>query len=111
MDPGNNRCQEGFETFDYQIKLLGEYLCAMGAKDVGWVCDGNQETPTKGWRQEWLPANKGLIDYQEIFKLLKQHKFQGPIIQMPFYSRKTKEEFVDLVTKELAYFKQCEKGG
>ncbi len=109
MDPGNNRCQEGYETFDYQVRLLGEYLCAMGAKDVGWVCDGNKETATKGWRQEWLPANSGLIDYHEIFVLLKQQNFQGPIIQMPFYSGKTHEDFVDLVAKELAYLKQCEK--
>ena len=35
MDPGNNLAQEGYELFDYQVELLGEYLAAIGEKDAG----------------------------------------------------------------------------
>ena len=109
MDPGNNLCQEGYELFWYQIQLLGEYLCAMGAKDVGWFQDGDVSSPSKGWRLEWLPAYKGLINYQDIYKNLKKAEFKGPVITMPFYSAETNEKWLDEVAKELSYLKQCEK--
>lgn len=109
FDPGNNRCQEGYELFGYQIKLLGKYLCAMGAKDVGWVRDGDFTTPSKGWRLEWLPAYEGLIDYQEIYRELKQAGFVGPVIQMPFYSAENDDKWLATVARELAYLKRCEQ--
>ena len=109
MDPGNNLCQEGYELFWYQIQLLGDYLCAVGAKDVGWFQDGDGTSPSKGWRLEWLPAYQGLINYQDIYKELKKAEFQGPVITMPFYSAPKKEDWLTEVTKELMYLKQCEK--
>ncbi len=109
MDPGNNVCQEGYELYWYQIQLLGNYLAAMGVKDVGWYHNDKIGEETKGWYLEWKPAYEGIINYHEIFRYLKEAKFQGPIIQMPFYSVNTNEEWLTAVTKELAYFKQCEK--
>lgn len=109
MDPGNNFCQEGYELFWYQIQLLGEYLCAMGAKDVGWFHDDALHSPSKGWRLEWLPAYKGMINYCDIYKELKKARFNGPVITMPFYTAQNQEEWLRQVAKELSYLKQCEK--
>ncbi len=109
MDPGNNVCQEGYELYWYQVKLLGEYLSAMGAKDVGWFRNEGVTDSTKGWYLAWKPAYEGLINYHEIFGLLKKANFEGPIIQMPFYSVNSHEELIETVSKELAYLKQCYK--
>lgn len=107
MDPGNNVCQEGYELYWYQIQLLGEYLCAIGGKDVGWFHNKNVTDETKGWYLSWLPAYEGMINYQEIFRYLKNAAFAGPIIQMPFYPVDSTQDLIQKVSKELAYFKNC----
>ena len=37
LDPGNNVQQEGFELWNYQIPLLGEYISALGVKDANLI--------------------------------------------------------------------------
>ena len=110
MDPGNNVCQEGYELFWYQISLLKDYLCALGAKDVGYFKTEGETNGNKGWHPAWLPAYEGMINYQNIFAWLKQADFNGPVISMPFYSCGSDEEMEATVAKELAYFKSCSLG-
>ncbi len=110
MDPGNNVCQEGYELFWYQISLLKDYLCAMGAKDVGYFKTEGATDGNKGWHPAWLPAYEGMINYQNIFAWLKQADFDGPVITMPFYDCHSDEEMEATVAKELAYFKSCSLG-
>ena len=109
MDPGNNVCQEGYELYWYQIQLLGDYLAALGAKDVGWYRKEAVSDETKGWYLQWQPAYDGIINYHEIFRYLKEADFTGPVIQMPFYSAMDDRDMIDKITKELQYFKQCQK--
>lgn len=106
MDPGNNVCQEGYELFWYQINLLGEYLSALGAKDVGYFRSDDTVTDNKGWYPAWLPAYEGMINYRDIFTWLGEAGFNGPVITMPFYTRETNREMEQTVAKELSYFKE-----
>lgn len=110
MDPGNNVCQEGFELYWYQIGLLGEYLAALGAKDVGYFRSGDPNDHNKGWYQRWLPAYEGMINYKDVFTWLNEASFHGPVIAMPFYEAESDEAMETIVAKELAYFKSCNGG-
>ncbi len=108
IDPGNNRCQEGYELFSYQIALLREYVAALGAKDVGYFRPTPQPTVEKGWRPAWLPAYEGMIDYRPVFEALYAVGFDGPVVAMPFYEYPP-QQMEQAVARELQYFQNCAK--
>ncbi|MBO5275360.1 MAG: sugar phosphate isomerase/epimerase [Clostridia bacterium] len=104
MDPGNNLAQEGYELFDYQIKLLGEYLTALGAKSAG-IFRGEDGI----WRRGFVPAQEGIADYNLIMRTLKEIDFDGPAVLMPFYNDREPDVLTEKLKDELAFFKACEK--
>lgn len=103
-DPGNNLAQEGYELFDYQIRLLGEYLTALGAKNAALFrgADGI-------WRRSFVPAQEGIADYNLIMRELKGIGFDGPAVLMPFYHEQEPELLTEKLKAELAYLKACEQ--
>lgn len=105
IDPGNNLAQEGYELFDYQIELLGEYVAALGAKDACVRYSGEG----KGWRRAFAPAYEGMADFPLIFRQLHKIGFDGPAILMPFYHEQEPDRLLECLKKEIAYFKQVEK--
>ncbi len=107
MDPGNNLCQEGYELFSYQAQLLGEYLAALGAKDCARLRTGNKNAPDKGWQMQWLPADEGCIDYNDVFAQVRRVGFNGPVILMPFYEAASQQDLWQTVKRELQYIKRC----
>ena len=102
LDPGNNLQQEGYEDFSYQISLLGEYIAAIGEKDGAAACLHPSEKGTKGWSVRWVPAQQGMINYDNIFALLKKQNLDIPGILMPFYEEGSLQE-------EIAYFLRCQR--
>ena len=106
MDPGNHICQEGFEFWDYQTDLLGDYICALGAKGAGMFRDGDINV-NNGWVKRFVPAQEGAVDYREIYSLLLKNGFDGPTILMPFYYADNYELMVSTLRDELKYFDNC----
>ncbi|MBE6650207.1 MAG: sugar phosphate isomerase/epimerase [Ruminococcaceae bacterium] len=106
MDPGNHICQEGFEFWDYQTDLLGDYICALGAKSAGMFRDGDINV-NNGWVKRFVPAQEGAVDYREIYSLLLKNGFDGPTILMPFYYADNYELMVSTLRDELKYFDNC----
>lgn len=106
IDPGNNFAQEGYEKFGYQIRLLGEYIAAIGAKDGAPLKIGDPNI-AKGWTRPFLPAFAGMADYPAIFPILKEIGFTGPAILMPFYHEDNPELLMKDFTKEIAYLKKA----
>ena len=104
LDPGNNVCQEGYEQFDYQIRLLREYIVALGAKNARPV---NWEEEQNGWHAEFVPAYDGVADYRMVFAQLHKIGFDGPVILMPFYQTDNRNQLLDSLKKEIVYFKKC----
>ncbi len=109
IDPGNNFAQEGYEHFTYQIRLLKEYIAALGAKDAAPLRIGHPDID-KGWIRPFLPAYAGMADYKSIFSLLKETGFAGPAVLMPFYHEDNPELLMKDFEKELAYLKGCAGG-
>ena len=106
LDPGNNREQEGYERFDYQIPLLGEYIAALGAKDAAQSRTGDPADARKGWKTAFVPAYEGQSEYLQIFAELDKIGFDGPAILMPFYAADDYAALTDRLQREIAYFKQ-----
>ena len=108
LDPGNNFAQEGYEHFGYQIRLLGEYIAAIGAKDGAPLRIGDPDV-AKGWVRPFVPAYAGMADYKSIFPILKETGFTGPAVLMPFYHEDNPELLMKEFTKEIAYLKSAAK--
>ncbi len=108
LDPGNNLAQEGYELFDYQIELLGEYIAALGAKDACVQRSGDRLSPSKGWVRSFVPAYEGMADYPLIFRELNKVGFDGPAILMPFYHDGDYDRLLECLREEIAYFKRVE---
>lgn len=108
IDPGNNLCQEGFEVFDYQIRLLGEYVAALGAKDGRMVRSGDTHGDTCGWVREFAPIQEGAANYPQILRELKAVGFTGPAVLMPFYHEHDFGRLLDTLREEIACLKEME---
>ena len=111
IDPGNSFAQEGTEYFPYQIRLLGEYVAALGAKDACALRIGGDGSD-KGWRKPFVPAFAGQSDYGQVFPVLREIGFDGPAVLMPFYHEDNLALLKQDFTKEIAYLKeQAAKAG
>ncbi|MDI6827208.1 MAG: TIM barrel protein [Armatimonadota bacterium] len=109
IDPGNNLHQEGFERWDYQIQLLGEYIAAVGAKDAMKVRSAPHNSPTKGWVSEFVPAFEGQANWQQIYAELGKIGFDGPMILMPFYDTGNFPLMYEKFRQEVKYLKSFEQ--
>ncbi len=103
MDPGNNYCQEGYEYFDYQVDLLGEYIAALGVKNAVFNFRHGK------WLPMFTPAHAGIADYKKVYGELNKIGFDGPTIMMPLYEAKDVDEYKQLIKEELAYVDECSK--
>jgi len=108
LDPGNNLHQEGYELFDYQIKLLKEYIAAIGAKSCATFRDPNR-TENNGWYRIFVPSQDGEADFRFIYRCLKEVGFDGPSILMPFYEENNEKVLCEKLAGEVAYLKSCEE--
>ena len=109
LDPGNNVQQEGFELWNYQIPLLGEYISAIGIKDANFFL--HPEADIAGGKQfvpRFVPLPDGVSDYPQILRELHKIDFDGPAVFMPFYNEKELDLLEKNLVRELAYFKELE---
>ena len=110
LDPGNNAQQEGFELWNYQIPLLGEYISVLSVKDANLF--EREETDIAGGKQftrRFVPLPEGISDYPQILSELKKINFEGPAVFMPFYNETNLPLLEENLKKELAYFRKLEE--
>lgn len=101
VDLGNNLSQEGYEFFDYQADLLGEYIAALGAKNAIYTQENGIWTPG------FAPCHKGIADYAQVYRELHRVGFDGPTILMPLYTANSVAEYKSLIAEEIRYLDQC----
>ena len=104
IDPGNNFMQEGFEQFDYQIQLLGEFVAAVGAKD-----SMVERSAAKAWERKWSPVYEGLANWEQVYAELNKIGFSGSMVLMPFYDTDNFPLMFDEFKREVQYLKGLEK--
>lgn len=103
LDLGNNIQQEGYEHYNYQVELLGEYISAVGLKDAALI-----KSEEKGWQRVFVPAQDGVSNYVGLFKEIKKTGVNVPGILMPFYCENDYGKMIELLKKEIEYFKRCQ---
>ncbi len=103
IDPGNNYCQEGYEYFDYQVDLLGEYIASLGAKNAVYNYRHGR------WLPMFTPSHMGIADYKKVYGELNKIGFDGPTILMPLYDAKDVDEYKQLIKEEMVYLEECSK--
>jgi len=109
IDPGNNYHQEGYECFDYQIRLLGEYIGAVGTKDACILRSGPKDSPSKGWEPHFVPCYEGQANWYDIYSELRRIGFDGPMILMPFYNQDNFQKLYTRFLREIEYLRQIER--
>lgn len=108
LDPGNNLNFEGFERFDYQIRLLREYITALGVKDVAIERRPGCATGGKGWSRRFVPITEGMADYDLILRELLRVGFNGPMVLMPFYEAGDRQALLRMIGEEAAFLRAAE---
>ncbi len=86
-DPGNMICQEGYETWNKGIDILGEYLCMVGVKNAGVFQRPGGDTFEMQWTREWTALSEGVVDYAVVLDALNAVGFDGPLCMHNFYDR------------------------
>ncbi len=110
LDPGNNAQQEGFELFNYQIPLLGEYISALSIKDARFFERPDPDIAGgKQFVRKFVPLHEGISDYPQVLSELKKIGFDGPAVFMPFYNENALPLLEENLKKEIAYFKVLEE--
>lgn len=102
LDLGNNLQQEGFETIDYQVNLLNEFIGAVSVKSAGIY----KKSGADCWERRFVPAYDGAADYKALFSELKNINYNGFAVLMPFYFENDYNLHLITATKEFVYLKQ-----
>ena len=105
LDPGN----QGFEGFEYwgrSVRLLADYLAAVGVKDTApsrdLLCTHD---PDKGWRRAWAPLDEGVTNWHDLVRSLAAVNFQGTFVFMPFYHADDSALMTEKLKREVAYLR------
>lgn len=62
------------------LRAAGQYVTGVSVKDFVW-----SKTKEGRWRTEWAPLGEGLVQLDEVAKILKEIEFSGPIENQPEY--------------------------
>ncbi|MCL2088657.1 MAG: sugar phosphate isomerase/epimerase [Oscillospiraceae bacterium] len=108
LDPGNNLVFEGYERFDYQIRLLRDYIVAVGVKDAAILQTPGVTGGAKGWHRRFVPVTKGMTDWKLILSELRSQNFTGPLVFMPFFEAADRDELIRVITEEVQFMKEQE---
>ena len=63
----------------------------------------------KGLAAGFVPAQQGIVDYDEIFTEIKRHHLQPVGIFMPFYEENNFPRMMEAFRAEVAYFRRCQR--
>lgn len=62
------------------LRAAGKYVTGVSVKDFIW-----NKSKDGRWRTEWAPLGEGLVQLDEVAKILKEIDFSGPIESQPEY--------------------------
>ena len=106
LDAGNQAI-EGSEDWLKSARLLGSHLVAFGVKDLAYTRDPAQASAdTKGWRTEFRPITEGITNWRQVVSALRDIKFNGTFVFMPFYREATSASLLKpVVQREVSYLR------
>jgi sugar phosphate isomerase/epimerase len=76
FDPGN-MIAEGMENWKMGLEILGEYFAYVHFKNAGWFRKMMSVGEERTWSCNWLPLDRGMVDWAEVMSYLKNIGFDG----------------------------------
>lgn len=74
LDLGHVTVEGGLGGRVTNTRLIAPLTRGIAVKDFKWV-----QTSRGEWRPDWCPLGKGMVDFAQLFAILKDAKFSGPI--------------------------------
>ncbi len=100
LDPGHLRVDG--EPFPLALAMTRDYLRALSLKDV--LLERVEQNGHGATRRRWVPAGQGQVDWTQVFTILGQGGFDGPLsIHCEFEA--APEDFARLFAAEVAFFR------
>jgi sugar phosphate isomerase/epimerase len=86
-DP-DNMVHEGFEDYRLGLELLGPYLAHVHLKNAAYA------RPAGGgvWRARWAPLEDGVVDFERLFRALKEVGYEGWLVVEDFSAARPSRE-------------------
>ncbi len=105
LDPGHLRCVG--ESFPMAAGMVRPYLSIIALKDL-LITRAEQDCHRLA-KCDWVPAGQGVVDWTAVFTTLKDVAFDGPLTLHCEFSV-PKEEFMDTVRSDIAFFRRFVNG-
>lgn len=79
LDPGHMTAEGSVSGWRQGIDLLAPYTALVAVKAFGWEKAIDETTGDVVWRTRMVPLKEGAVRWREVFALLKQIGFDGPV--------------------------------
>ncbi len=99
-----NMVHEGYEHYRLGLEVLGPYLAHVHLKNANWQPFGVRSDGSTGWRAEWAPLTKGMVDIAALFRALYTVGYDGWV---SFEDFSTEQPLNDRLRDNLAYVKHA----
>lgn len=100
FDPGNMVKQEGFENWHLSIAMVKDRLQMVGVKNGLWQQVG--EDPAR-WKPAWVGLDEGFVHWDEVFRLLYDVGYTGPLSFHSHYEERSFDEAMEQTAADLEY--------
>ena len=99
IDPGHMVVEGGLAGWLMGMDILSDKIRMVAVKDFAWFKVDNT------WRARTVPLGEGLVPWKEVFKILKQIGFNGPISLHSEYHMPL-EKIIEQTKRDIQYVKE-----
>lgn len=100
FDPGNMVKQEGFENWHLSVNMVKDRLHMVGVKNGLWK--KVSERPAR-WKPAWVGLDEGFVHWDEVFQLLHETGYSGPLSFHSHYEEMTFDDAMRQTAADLQY--------
>jgi sugar phosphate isomerase/epimerase len=79
IDPGHMTAEGSISGWRQGMDLLAPYLALVAVKAMDWEKTKDPATGDAIWRTRMVPLREGAVRWREVFALLKQLAYDGPV--------------------------------
>jgi len=100
-DPGNMYWNTGTENWGIHYDVIGKYLAVLGTFNLSWTFDEKDKKSVK----IMVSIEEGIIDYSNIFSILKKRGFDKTIVAHTEY-KFSEEEVIKIAKKDIRFLRK-----
>ncbi len=100
-----NMVHEGYETHRMSLEMLGPYLAHVHVKNARWFPEKYNEDKSVGWKCDWAPVHKGIVNMRDLFRALRAVGYDSWVGLEDFSSERP---LADRLVENLEYLKKID---